>query len=109
MKRVLIVHSLRVDIGYGNYILTAPDGADPLHRHRGHHHQHGSGRSSREMKATTKKSSRAPRYSKSFFEQDDKGKAEQLALNVPELMATSNTLTHPDNFQDRQKRRAEEL
>ena len=61
------------------------------------------------MKATTKKSSRAPRYSKSFFEQDDKEKAEQLALNVPELMATSNTLTHPDNFQDRQKRRAEEL
>lgn len=28
---------------------------------------------------------------------------------IGELITTSNTLTHPDNFEDRQKRRAEEL
>ncbi len=90
-----------IDIGYGNYILAAPE-----NHHGGHHSHHGHGRASRDMKNTkgkkTSTDSRQPRYSKSF----QKAKRQ---FEVPELMSSSNTLTNPDNFQaKRQNRRSDD-
>ena len=70
------------DIGYGNYILTAP-----------------AERTSRDVKHSREKRRDAA-------EEDD---ADDGVYDVPELLDPSNTLTNPDNHRERRTRRRAEL